>query len=101
MSSLDEQGGATAGVAAAALTPADEPRLPTSAGVRGTFVRAIDDWVRELDPARRKSTITISSFASITFMGLLGMVVAAYVPGPRAFFALDFWAALWWFVPPL
>lgn len=60
---------------------------------------SFDHWVRGLDPTRRRSTTTVASFAAVTLLGLSGMAVAAFIPGPREFFALNFWACLVPFAP--
>ncbi len=65
------------------------------------FALSFGEWVRSLDPARRTTTTSPGSFLGITVMGLAGMAIASFVPGPREFFSLNFSAAALLFVPPM
>jgi two-component system, NtrC family, C4-dicarboxylate transport sensor histidine kinase DctB len=79
-----------------------EPRAAPARGAQlSRVLLALENWARGLDPTRRKATITVRSFVSLAVLGVAGLSLAAFVPGPADFFRLSFWPALAWFVPPI
>ncbi len=69
--------------------------------MRPRAIDRYDEWLRSLDPARRQSTTTVSSFVGVAVIAMAGMAVTAYLPGPRELFRFPFWKGFAWLVPAL
>lgn len=57
------------------------------------------EWVVSLDPSRRRATLSPASVLIVVLLGLAGMVIVSFVPGPRDFFGLRFIPTLICFLP--